>query len=377
MILDGKLDPAHVTATSFASPYDEMVKLLAEGKDLPCLYDRVGLLPVKAALEASKTVTDMKPSDAVILLETSYGREELALTLEKQVSRLHKGEDADLLKIEASIAKTNRHEHQFRTMAEIDPTDVVWIPTGYAPIDECIGGIPDASLTIIGASTGVGKTSLLLRLFGCFAKLGKKSLLYTLEMTGGQLVTRMLNVMPGITNEQRGMITVCDEHMNPEEISASAGRIVGLGGVSVIGIDFADLMIEGVEDEPKVASMYRVIATLAKKSGIPVILLSQLSRKYADRGGGEPRIVDLRWSGLAESLAALVLLVYNPNASYAVSGKQSNALPIIGGRAWLIAGKSRYGSSAGGGSPIAIQVGWDGLNGWQEDDFSHKILTSI
>jgi len=354
-----------------------MVKLLVEGRDLPIIYDKIGLAPVKSALEASKTVADMTPSHAVELLEIAYSREELATVLDKQINKLRKGEDADILKIEASIEKSNRHEHQFQTMAEIDPSDVVWVETGYAPIDECIGGIPDASLTIIGASTGTGKTSLLLRLFGCFAMRGKKSLIYTLEMTGGQLVSRMLNVMPKITTEQRALITVCSEHMNPEEISASASRIVGLEKIDVIGIDFADLMIEGQEDEPKVASMYRTIAQLAKKSGVPVILLSQLSRKYTERGGGEPRIVDLRWSGLAESLAALVILVYNPNTTYAISGKQSLQLPIISGRGWLICGKSRYGSSAGGGSPIAIQVGWDGLVGWSGDDFSHKVLTSI
>ena len=90
--------------------------------------------------------------------------------------------------------------------------------------------------------------------------------------------------------------------------------------------------------------------------------------------------MDIRWSGLAESLASLVILIYNPNATYAASGKQTNTLPIFPGKAYLLAGKSRYGTveqAGGGGGPIAVSVGWDGKSAWSELDYASKGLTSI
>lgn len=376
LILDGKLDPSHVNPASFASPYDIAVKLLIAGEDLPVLYDKVGLTPIKVALEASKTVADMTPNHAVELLEIAYSREELATVLDKQINKLRKGEDADIAKIIASIDRSDNHTHKYQTMDLINPENMIWVETGYPPIDECIGGIPDASMTLIGASTSTGKTSLLLRIAGCFARRGKKSLIYSLEMTNGQVVSRLLDIIPDITEAEKKLITICSDYMNEDEVSAEAGRICGLEKISLVGIDYAEMLIAEMEDEPRVAKVYRTVAQMAKKINIPVILLAQLNRKYAERGGGEPRLTDFRWSGAAEHSAALALLLYNPNTTFSSSGKASTTLPIYPGKAWIIAAKSRYGTVASG-NPIGINVVWSGKTSWGSEDYSWKSLVDI
>ena len=377
LILSNKLDPAYVNPQSFASPYGEAVKLLIDGADISILYDKIGMPPVKSALDAAKTVSDMNPNDAVTLLEYAAAREELASVLEKQISKLRKGEDADISKIQVAMERNENHEHKYKTMDGIDPEDVVWVKTGYKPFDEYIGGIPDANMTLIGAGTGQGKTSLLLRLSECFAKQGKKSLLYSLEMTSGQVSSRMRDVAPDVTDEEKRLITVCSDYMNEDEISAEAGRICGLEKMAMVGVDYAELMIEGAEDEPRVAKVYRTMAQLAKKINTPVILLAQLNRKYMERGGGEPRLGDFRWSGAAEHSAALALLIYNPSTTFSFSGKASNLFPIYPGKAWIIVAKSRFGSVASGGSPLGISVVWDGKTAWGKEDSSYKTVAGV
>lgn len=131
------------------------------------------------------------------------------------------------------------------------------------------------------------------------------------------------------------------------------------GAYQYICMDFADLMLEREEDEQSVGYIYRKCATLAKKTNTQVILISQLSRAYV---GGLPRVHHIRWSGLAEAMAALILLLYNPNQIFANQGKD-NRLPDIPGMGYIIQGKSRFGYKMEGGVG-AVQVEWDGKQAW-------------
>ena len=105
-----------------------------------------------------------------------------------------------------------------------------------------------------------------------------------------------------------------------------------------------------------------MLAMLAKKTGIPVLLICQLNRStYVS---GMPRINHIRYSGMAEMMAAMIILVYNPNNILA-DGTDSKALPPVEGKGYLIEGKSRFGFKHH--SPGAAQVDWDGLMGWGVD----------
>lgn len=375
LILSGKINAEHVNPSIFADPYGEAVKLFKNGADVSDLYDKVGLAPVKAALEAGQIVDSTNPYDLLELLEKAHARETLANTLDREVNKLRRGDDADILKIESAIERSVNMEGRYTPLSQIEPMEGVWVKTGYQPIDEYIGGIPDSNLTIIAAPPGVGKTSLLAKTAIAFAKTDRKVLFYTLEMTGGQIAKRVIDIENDAKDAPyKDNIIISDEILDVDEICADASKMAALENYGMIGIDFADLMLTEKEEEGNVAQMYRSMARLAKKSGTPVVLLSQLNRQYAEQGG-IPRINNIRWSGLAEAMAALILLIYNPNQIFGTPPSKNQSLVAHPGRAYIIVGKSRFGYKQGGVG--AIDLEWNGQYAWGNEALGWFPLTSV
>jgi replicative DNA helicase len=367
MILDGRLSVEHVNPMSFAAPYDEAVKLLKTGNDLSILYDKIGLAPVKAATDAAHALGDKPIGEITKLLDKAYAREELALILERQIKKLHRGDDADFLAISGALEKHISLEHRYETADKIDPTDGAWVETGYEPFDKYMGGIPKAQLTVIGATTGIGKTSLMVKLAACFAKRDKKVLIYSLEQTSGQVVRRLLDIAGD--GDYRKNINLFYGHITVDELVAEAGRIAATEELGFIGVDFADLLTDGESDEPKTAHIYSALENFAVTSGVPVILLSQLHRYES----GLPRINNIRWSGMAEACAGLIALLFAPQLTYGITAKKDSELPIVQGRSWIIMAKSRFGFKMN--SVGAVSVPWNGTTGWGDGDTSWKSLT--
>ena len=375
LILDGKINVEHVNPIAFADPYGEAVKLYKEGNEISVLYDKVGLSPIKAALEAGRMVDSTNPYDLLEVLNKAYARESLADTLDRESKKLRRGDDADIPKIEVALEHHINLESRYTPLSEIDPLKGTWIKTGYQPIDEYIGGLPDSNLTIIGAPPGTGKTSLLARTAISIAKSGRKVLFYTLEMTGGQIAQRVIDLEEDEKDaDYKKNIIICDEIMDVEEVCADAAKLTSIDKYAMIGIDFADLMLTEKEEEGNVAQLYRSITRLAKKSRTPVMLLSQLNRKYAEEGG-MPRMHHLRWSGLAEALAALILLIYNPNQIFGSPPSKNQILQAHPGRGYVIEAKSRFGFKQGGVG--AIDIEWDGKNAWGQTAMGWFPLTSV
>jgi len=531
LILSGKINAEHVNPSIFADPYGEAVKLFKNGADVSDLYDKVGLAPVKAALEAGQIVDSTNPYDLLELLEKAHARETLANTLDREVNKLRRGDDADILKIESAIERSVNMEGRYTPLSQIDPTKGVWISTGYQPIDEYIGGIPDSNLTIIGAPPGclvgstkvginragksftttmknleymtqggvkggriwqkdiptrirarfedgtirlaniksvlfsgikdvyklqlvngmsvtgtsdhpvytrdgwkqigtlttddevwvdsltqrkdsvlsnvlsvsyegkqetydieidgephnflangivvhnTGKTSLLAKVAISVAKTNRKVLFYTLEMTGGQIAQRVMDLEDDKKDEAyKDNIIISDEMLDVDEICADASKLAALDKYAMIAIDFADLMLTEREEESNVAQLYRAVTRLAKKSKTPVLLLSQLNRRYAEEGG-IPRLQHLRWSGLAEALGALVLLIYNPNQIFGSPPSKNQSLQAHPGRGYIIEAKSRFGYKQGGVG--AVDLEWDGKYAWGNEALGWFPLTSV
>ena len=238
-------------------------------------------------------------------------------------------------------------------------------------MDKHLNGLPTYGIVAIGAPPGSGKTALMTGTAVCYVrhyhekKQPKRVIFFSLEMTAARLMRRCLafDKMPKYVTDA---IWVCEEIIPIEEIVAEASRAAA-DGVDMICIDFADLVIEGEETEQKMASVYRGLMVLAKNLQVPILLASQLSRKYA---GGVPRLTHLRYSGLAEALSEDVWLLHNPNTSYGESIREDDEklLPTLGGRGYVIVAKGREGFGEGNDGPGAIMVKWDGGVGWNLAD---------
>ncbi len=362
-----KLSAESVNPLSLCPPYNSIIPLVRDGLDIAAisLNNSVGVEAVNAALNAAGVLNDAIPPVQWLKNCEKIAASAVAGTrLSKIAKALENGEEipdiGDVMKI---ISDLEMGYQNLVPMSEVKEQEANWIQTGYAPWDENFKGIPAASLTIIGASPGVGKTSLMLELCKSMVlrkeNAKKKIAIFTLEMTMAQITKRMLDLTK-LKKEDKARILLGDGSYNVNEIYAQASRVASSENLALIAIDFADLLVEDDQTEAIMGKIYRTLAQLAKKTGVPVILLSQLSRAAYELGG-MPRIHHLRYSGLAEAMAALIILLYNPK-NIAINVNDKGILPVAQGKGYLIAGKSRYGYVHGG--PGAVLVDWDGEGGW-------------
>lgn len=359
LIIQGKLTAASVRPTALAEPYPALVKLYMKKKGTPetnDIIEAIGPGAYDAAVSAADRSKNL-PAKWPSLLETAASRRETGLMFQKYAQRLMDGEEVDLAPIQSSIARLDRNITQLSPLSSIKAQTNPFILTGYQPIDEHLNGIPEAGLTVAAGRPGVGKTWLMLKIAACFAKKHKKDVgIFSLEMTSQQFMFRAKDLMD-LPKAILDRVLICDDVLGVSEISALAARAEGLG---LICVDFAELLLEGdsQQTEQTMAYVYRTLAWTAKRLGIPVLLLSQLNRSNS---GDLPNLNRLRYTGMAEALAAMVLFLHNPNAIYDAQGEDQPVI-LAPGDAGIVAAKSRFGFKWGG--PGVIHVPWTGSTGW-------------
>jgi replicative DNA helicase len=185
--------------------------------------------------------------------------------------------------------------------------------------------------------------------------------IFSLEMSGPQLATRFLSSVGRIdqgklrtgrlTDDEWDRMTVAlgklheapihiDETgaINSTDLRARARRLHRqFGKLGLIVIDYIQLMSSGREGENRateISEISRSIKSLAKELQVPIIALSQLSRKVEERNDKRPLMSDLRESGAIEQDADIILMMYreeyykpdtqDKGTAEAIIGKQRN-----------------------------------------------------
>lgn len=214
---------------------------------------------------------------------------------------------------------------------------VTGLPTGFYELDKMTTGFHDDELIIIAARPGVGKTSFALNVAQYVGLHTDKSVaMFSLEMSGEQLVQRML-ASEGLINSQHlrtGQLDQDEWHnlvvaagslastdifiddtpgIKMSEIRAKARRLAKeKGNLGLIVIDYLQL-IEGPRSKSRqqeVSAISRQLKKLAKELHVPVIALSQLSRSVEQRQDKRPVLSDIRESGSIEQDADIVSFLY-------------------------------------------------------------------
>ena len=120
------------------------------------------------------------------------------------------------------------------------------------------------------------------------------------------------------------------------EIRAKARRLKAEDGLGLVIVDYLQLMKgrRAERREQEISEISRSLKALAKELSIPVIAISQLSRKTEDRPTRRPQLSDLRESGALEQDADVIIFIYReefynqdtPNKGIAeiIIGKQRN-----------------------------------------------------
>jgi replicative DNA helicase len=240
---------------------------------------------------------------------------------------------------------------------------VTGVPSGFKELDRMTAGFQPSDLIIIAGRPSMGKTAFCLDVAE-YAAIDNKIpvAIFSLEMSKEQLVIRMLcsqahvegtRLRTGYLNESDWpKLTIAAGNLSEApiyiddtaalsalELRAKARRLKADRGLGMVIVDYLQLMkgrarVESRQQE--ISEISRSLKALAKELNIPVIAVSQLSRKTEERTGNRPQLSDLRESGAIEQDADLILFIYrdeiynrsedNPNRGKAevIIGKQRN-----------------------------------------------------
>lgn len=221
------------------------------------------------------------------------------------------------------------------------------IPSGYADLDNLLGGMQKSDLIVLAARPSCGKTALALDIARHAAVKSKLPVgVFSLEMSKEQLVDRMIcseaNVdlwkmrtgklsdhgadddFPRI-GHALGVLSEAPIYIddsataNIMEIRTKARRLQMEHGLSMLVIDYLQLMESRNNKSSdnrtqEVAEITRGLKSIARELNIPVIALSQLSRSVELQKPAIPRLAHLRESGSIEQDADVVMFIYRKAA---------------------------------------------------------------
>ena len=244
------------------------------------------------------------------------------------------------------------------------------LATGFTIFDQMTDGLHPGEMIIVAARPSMGKTALAMNIVEHVAlnlEAPKPVGVFSLEMSTQQLVQRMLcsRARVNMKKIRSGMLARAEHgklndaaaalsessifiddtaSLTILELRAKARRMRDRHRIELIAIDYLQLCRStsrrGQDNRQiEIAEISSGIKALAKELEIPIIVLAQLNRQPEQRGGGKPRMSDLRESGSLEQDADVVALLVRPE----VYEEDEDARSEMAGKAELLIAKQRNG----------------------------------
>ncbi|MCD8140209.1 MAG: replicative DNA helicase [Planctomycetaceae bacterium] len=216
------------------------------------------------------------------------------------------------------------------------------VTTSYTELDQMLTGLHDDELIIIAGRPAMGKSTFALNIA---RNVGVKSrqavVVFTLEMSATNIVSNMLAAQAHVdgikmrnhnfSREDMDRLNTATEQLNDApifidetpaislaELRGKARHLKLRNDIRLVVIDYLQLMTASAvarnrSREQEVSEVSRGLKALAKELHIPIIALSQLSRKPENRTDPRPMLSDLRESGAIEQDADVVLMLHRPD----------------------------------------------------------------
>ena len=211
------------------------------------------------------------------------------------------------------------------------------IPTGFTYLDKLTTGFKKGDMIVLAARPSQGKTSLAMTIAENTAINGKISTgILSLEMTSRSLIKRMMGSMAGVDghNIMTGKLAE-DEirrltnasvkignsplhidqsgNLSITQMASKARHLKYKYGIKFLIIDYLQLIHAKADSRvQEVTKISAAVKAVAKELDIPVLVLSQLSRRVEEQDRS-PRLSDLRDSGSIEQDADVVALLHKTN----------------------------------------------------------------
>ncbi len=215
------------------------------------------------------------------------------------------------------------------------------VPSSFTELDSITGGWQKATLNIIAARPGHGKTAFALALArNAAVDWNIPTVFFSLEMDAVQLVMRLVSMETELESQslKKGNLqlhewTQLNKKVNSlyesplyiddtaglsiSQFRAKARRLKHEKNIQLIIIDYLQLMTVAEEGkmvrEQVISTISRTLKLVSKELQVPIIALAQVSRDMEKRGGTsahKPMLSDLRESGAIEQDADMVMFVF-------------------------------------------------------------------
>ncbi len=241
---------------------------------------------------------------------------------------------------------------------------IAGIPSHFLDVDKLLGGFYNSNLMILAARPAMGKTAFAINVAEniCFKNRIPVGI-FSLEMSAEQLLHRMICSQAEVESEkiktgsltgveyqrivaaahemgQHTMIIDDQPGLKITDLRARARRMKETYKIGFLVIDYLQLLSgsgtnRNMDRHLEISEISRMLKNLARELDIPILCLSQLSRKVEERQGHRPQMSDLRESGSIEQDADVVMFLLR-REYYDPLDKP--------GLAELIIGKNRHGA---------------------------------
>jgi len=216
---------------------------------------------------------------------------------------------------------------------------VIGIPTGFPSLDGLTTGFKNGDMIVLAARPSQGKTSLALTIAEHVAiDNGISTGFLSMEMTSRALVKRIISARAGVDSHhmaggrlgQSDIKQITDTaasiikaplhidqtgNLSIVQLQSKARHLKYRHGIKFLVIDYLQLMHTKADSRvQEVTKISAAVKLVARQLDIPVLVLSQLSRKVEEQGR-EPCLSDLRDSGAIEQDADLVALMHRDGDS--------------------------------------------------------------
>ncbi|MEN9800856.1 MAG: replicative helicase [Pseudomonadota bacterium] len=265
-----------------------------------------------------------------------------------------KKREGDLVPVSQLMSKTLELMDKMKANA----TGITGVASGYVDLDHLLTGFHGGELLILAARPGIGKTSLAMNMAVNIAVKDKLPVgIFSLEMPADQLLMRLLASQARVDMKKLrgGRLTPHEDEkfvqvagdlfgaplyiddtggLSPFDLRAKARRLKQKHEkLGLLVIDYLQLMHQKGKVESRqleVAEISRSLKQLSKELDVPILALSQLSRKVEERKDGKPMLSDLRESGAIEQDADVVMFIHR-NEEGGGEGGGGGGDPAAGG----------------------------------------------
>lgn len=220
-----------------------------------------------------------------------------------------------------------------------EDTGITGVPSHLTDLDKMLNGLNNSNLMILAARPAMGKTALALNIAENVCFKNKMPVgIFSLEMSAEQLVHRIIcsqsevesdKIKTGSLNnlefqrivqcvgemQKHTMIIDDQPGLKITDLRARARRMKETYNIGFLVIDYLQLISGSGTNrtqenrQNEISEISRLLKNLAREINVPVLCLSQLSRKVEERPGHRPMMSDLRESGSIEQDSDIVMFL--------------------------------------------------------------------